>query len=682
MSHRAADPRPRRLFDYVVLPREISPFEAAHLRHLNGVALWFFAAHVPIMTLVAWLNGTGPWLALGLTSSIAAGPALARASFANPRATSMTCGVAAMFMGGVLVHVGQGPMQIEMHFYFFALLAMLTVFGNPLVVLASAVTVALHHLALWTFLPRSVFNYDATAWVVAVHTAFVVLESVAACFIARSFFDNVLGLEKLIALRTAELDARNGDMRLVLDHVAQGLATIDRAGILSVERSASLDAWFAPRAGETLFDVVERASPAFGDASRLGWTEVTAAVMPLAVTLEQMPRQLQVADRAYLVNYLPIGDGEEPDRFLVVVTDDTLEANRRRSERDRREEMALFERILGDRRAVLEFVDEGAAFVEAIRGDAHPDLPTRARALHTLKGNSAVLGFETLSALFHDLETTIVEAGDRAALAGAIAPLQEHWTRFATQAAELTGGRSNTIEIDPHDLANLERGIRHGLPAAALLEMLACFELEPTRRRLERLGRQAERLADRLGRRAEVRVDDGGLRVDPKRWAGFWSALVHPIRNAVAHGLEDLEERRAQKKPDAGQIALRTYLLDGSLVVEVSDDGRGMDWQSIARRARELGLPTGTEAEVRKALLSNGVSTAAVVSDVSGRGLGLGALHAATRELGGELEIDSQTHRGTTLRMRFRQDTTRFRTTYRRIDRGGSFTESLEVPTP
>ena len=66
-----------------------------------------------------------------------------------------------------LVHVGQGPVQIEMHFYFFALLAMLAVYGNPLVILVAAVTVALHHLVLWALLPASVFNYDAPIWVVA-----------------------------------------------------------------------------------------------------------------------------------------------------------------------------------------------------------------------------------------------------------------------------------------------------------------------------------------------------------------------------------------------------------------------------------------------------------------------------------------------------------------------------------
>lgn len=170
---------------------------------MNRVALVFFALHVPVFALVAWANHTGPALAALLTSIVVLGPAAGEYTLTNPRSVSMIHGVSAMFMGGLLVHFGQGPAQIEMHFYFFALLAMCAVFGNPMVIVASTITVALHHLIIWLTLPRSVFNYDAGWWVVAIHAAFVVLEAIATCFIARSFFDNVIGLERIVQARTA-----------------------------------------------------------------------------------------------------------------------------------------------------------------------------------------------------------------------------------------------------------------------------------------------------------------------------------------------------------------------------------------------------------------------------------------------------------------------------------------------
>src|SRR6202049_4415363 len=170
---------------YLALPAEITPFERHFLARLNKVPLVSFYLHIPVLMAVAWAAGTGPLYALALSLVVIIGPTIAYRAIQNPRWLSVVYGVTAMFMGALLVHFGQGPVQIEMHFYFFSLIAMCAVFGNPLVVVAAAVPVALHHLAVWLFLPRSVFNYDAAWWVVGVHAAFVVLESVAACFISR-----------------------------------------------------------------------------------------------------------------------------------------------------------------------------------------------------------------------------------------------------------------------------------------------------------------------------------------------------------------------------------------------------------------------------------------------------------------------------------------------------------------
>lgn len=233
-----------RALQKLLLPEEVSPFERRYLARMNRMGLWFFVAHLPLLSGVAWINRTGVGLALALTCMILAGPALAIKAFENPRHVSMVHGFTAMLMGGLLVHFGQGPVQIEMHFYFFALVALLAVFANPAVVLVAAVTVALHHLLLWLWLPSSVFNYAAPLWVVGVHAAFVVLESVAVCFIARSFFDNVIGLERIVLARTRELDERNRAMRLVLDHVDQGMATLNKSGQLGPERSRAFDRWF------------------------------------------------------------------------------------------------------------------------------------------------------------------------------------------------------------------------------------------------------------------------------------------------------------------------------------------------------------------------------------------------------------------------------------------------------
>jgi two-component system, chemotaxis family, sensor kinase CheA len=637
----------------IVLPREMSAFEAGYLRRMNRIGLVFFALHVPVMMVLGWLNGTGPWLALALTSAVVAGPALAYLTIDNPRTVSVTYGVAAMFVGGVLVHFGQGPVQIEMHFYFFALIAMLAVFGNPMVILAAAVTVALHHLVLWFVLPASVFNYDAPVWVVAVHAAFVVLESVAACFIARSFFDNVIGLEKIVAARTTALDQRNREMRLMLDNVAQGFGTMDRDGRLSPERSRPLDRWFGDAVeNDTLFDLVERRAPEFADVSRMSWEQVTDGFLPSDLAIAQMPRELTLDDSHFRFAYVPIGDADAADRYLVVVTDVTAQVKEERAECERREAMVLFERLLADRSAVEDFFFEAATLVDSVTSGRETSLVVVQRMLHTLKGNGAIFGLRSLSDVCHELESFIAEEGTLPP-ASELARLEERWATLAHSVERWLGVRRRKIEIDAAQHGALEQAIRQGVARPELAMMVHDLKLEATERRLEHFGEQVRRIAARLEKDVAVQVEGNGLRIDGRQWTGFWSAFIHAVRNAVDHGVESPTVRAESGKPQRGSVTLRTHAQDKRFVVEIADDGAGVDWSKVAVKARDRGLPYRTDAELRNALFCDGVSTAARVTDISGRGLGMGALQEATRALGGDVEIETTKGRGTTFRMVF-----------------------------
>jgi two-component system, chemotaxis family, sensor kinase CheA len=637
---------------FLVLPRDLSAFEASYLKRLNRVAMALLAGHVPAFALIAWVNDTGPLTALTLTLLVLVGPLLAWLGFESPRAVSMTHGVAAMCMGGLLVHFGQGPIQIEMHFYFFALLAMLSVFANPMVIVAAAATVAIHHLVLWLVLPRSVFNYDAPLWVVGVHAGFVVLESVATSFIARSFFDSVIGLEKIVASRTMALDRKNQHMRLVLDNVMQGLATIDPRGVLGSERSAAFDAWLGPvPEGSTVFDLLDARAPAFAAASRLGWEQVSDGFMPLEVTLDQMPRVMTVGDAELSFEYRPLGASEAPEGFLVVVSDVSAERLRARAETDRREGLKLFERILSDRSGLVSFFENASALVSSVTGSAPgADFAIYQRALHTLKGNAGVFGLESVAEICHDLETTVANSGSLPPPAQREA-LRLRWSRLVSQMDHLLGARRDVIELEPAEHARLERAIRRGLPKETLLRRFHELKLDTTQRRLDGFAEQARQLAGRLDKGViEVEVEAHGLRVDSAYWAPFWAAFVHALRNAVDHGLEMPRERVAAGKAEVGHLALRTFVDGPSFIVEIEDDGRGIDWQRLESNARIMGLDGVSGHEL---LFVDGLSTAAEVTGLSGRGVGLGALREETSALGGTLEIRTDRGKGTRLRMTF-----------------------------
>ncbi|MCE9571699.1 MAG: Hpt domain-containing protein [Deltaproteobacteria bacterium] len=642
----------RTLLNYLLLPREITAFERTYLRRLNRIALVFFYLHVPVFIAVAWLAGNSPLQAAVLTPLVLIGPTIVYFRFANPRALSVASGFTAMVMGGLLVHFGAGPMQIEMHFYFFVLLALLAVFANPMAIVTAAVTVAVHHLVVWMVLPRSVFNYDASFWTVAVHALFVVIESVAAVFVARSFFDNVIGLEKIVGARTTELAARTRDMRLVLDSVGQGFLTVGPDGAMSTERSAILATWLGPPSSDDFFAYLGRVDAAFGAGMRMGFDEVFADVMPLELTLAQLPARLEANGRHLAFEYKPIGAGPVPTSLLVVVSDITAEVERERADLVRRELLAVFERFGKDKAGFIEFYDEADGLVKQIaEGDL--ELSALKRVVHTLKGNAAIFGVESIAGFCHVLETRMTEdeAMPTAEERGELVAL---WRAFATRLDTLLGARDvRTINVTEEELARVVEALRAGAPAHDVASTIAAWRLELVDVRFARVAEQASRLAQRLGKDIQVEVHGNDVRLDPRQWTGLWSAFVHAVRNAVDHGVEDAAERVASGKPAIGRVDLSARVDGGHLRFEIKDDGRGVDWERVRARASAAGLPHATSQELVDALFSDGFSTKDGVSDLSGRGVGLGALRAAATAAGGQVTLVSERGLGTLLQLSF-----------------------------
>lgn len=182
-----------------------------------------------------------------------------------------------------------------------------------------------------------------------------------------------------------------------------------------------------------------------------------------------------------------------------------------------------------------------------------------------------------------------------------------------------------------------------------LVEAVAAFEHAFSERVLGSLAEAAHRTADRLEKEITVSMRGAPLRIDRERTAAFWASLVHVVRNAVDHGVESSpEEREAMGKPRAATIELGVDLLADELVVTVSDDGLGIDWDRVARQAEVHGLPHATRSELVDALFAESLTTKDEVTDLSGRGMGLSAVRAAVDDLGGSCAADSTWGTGTT----------------------------------
>jgi len=454
------------------------------------------------------------------------------------------------------------------------------------------------------------------------------------------------------------VDDRTRELRAVLDNVEQALFTVDHDGRVARERSAVLDAWF-PRAtpGSRLWEVFESVDPEGADWLALGWQQLREGVLPPEVALGQLPSALTAlaTGRRYRVDYRPIGVASHPDKYLVVVSDITTEVERERREAEQQEHLMLFQHVMIDGANFEDAFGEMARLVHQTAKRRHPDRHALLRALHTIKGNAGMYGLVSLATTCHALEAQIL---DGAALLSDtdIDHLLEVWSALDDKVGVLMGmapeGRGqDRLDLSRADLGRLEQAIAAGRPPAELLRFLRQVARDPVERRLGRLAEQARQLAQRLGKgEVEVRVEANGVRLDGRRWAPFWGALVHLLRNSLDHGLEPPAERRQTGKNPTGRLTLVTREAGGQVIIEFADDGRGIDWAAVRAKAAARGWAADSEHDLQSALLRGGLSTRAEVTEFSGRGSGLAACADACRALGGSMSISSARGTGTIFR--------------------------------
>ena len=227
-------------------------------------------------------------------------------------------------------------------------------------------------------------------------------------------------------------------------------------------------------------------------------------------------------------------------------------------------------------------------------------------------------------------------------------------------AGELVLARNRVVQLSQKTMdEDLTRSVQIlSMITTEMQETIMKTRMQPIGSIFNKFPRIVRDLAKTLGKRVNLRLEGTETELDRSIIEAIKDPLTHLVRNAIDHGIETPKERTELGKPQEGNLILRAYQEGGQVVIEIDDDGRGIDVEKIRKKAVEKGFMSYEEAEKasEKELLNlifkPGFSTAETVTQLSGRGVGMDVVKANIEKLGGSIEINTILGKGTNVKIK------------------------------
>lgn len=371
-----------------------------------------------------------------------------------------------------------------------------------------------------------------------------------------------------------------------------------------------------PNDDELLQGIFRAAHTLKGNSATLGFAALTEFTHVLEDLLERVRRRRLVATPTLVTLLL-----ESVDALRVLLGDAAGGLDEMRPS-----QRALLVRVVAARDA-----DTPAAPVDVATG--HPMRREEDRASEVPDLNVAT---RTLRVDVEKLDRMLDLVGEIAVSRGRLRQLLSHTGVLDAEKALEVHAEADRLESDLQELVTRIRMIPIG----------------PT---LQQFGRTVRDLARQLGKQVRLSLEGGDIELDMRVIEKIRDPLTHMVRNAVDHGIEAPEARVLAGKDAWGSVRLRAFHDAGSIVIELSDDGKGIDRHLLVERARAQGAVAAeepSETDAFRLVFAPGVSTAASVTELSGRGVGMDVVLRDVEALRGTIEVASEAGRGTTFRIR------------------------------
>jgi len=384
------------------------------------------------------------------------------------------------------------------------------------------------------------------------------------------------------------------------------------------------------------------------------------------VIFDLLDSEVNIGERVIKLDFRAIDEKTVMCSLSDITGQKQLEAQVEEQERRR----SLILRVVSNRTHFGGFVNEAETLFQvmdaAVHGDSDAALDSEDQLmrLHTFKGNANFLGFSRTGTVAHDLEDQLAALeildGDFD-ITSAIIVLKRQFYDELNIVTDTLGKQwledIETVSIPSRYVRKVEQYVRNRYAEdSELVKALETFRRVPLSSLFSRFPDLIRDVAERRGRRIKpVEIHGGEFRVLPERFEPLVDSLTHVARNMIEHGIESPAEREMKGKDQFGQIRIELRDPDEMVEIEMADDGQGIPTAKIEQRARAKGLIGADEKVSRRDLLAlifkPGFSTSEMVTTVSGRGVGLAAVHDAVRKAGGKISVETKAGRGTTFRI-------------------------------